>query len=226
MLASNRAAITEDVSSPTPGDDDDGPLGYHERKLLGRCTRLGCPLDARPDANQCPKHSEEEARRKRKTRRARRKARKLARKLWRKQNRCLGCGRKRLRKETRCIICIVAAGDARTLVVRSDGTKKARIEAATSIDRDGRVRYRGQGKRGRQSVASLDAKDLDDARDHLQSGIDGLTAVATALANLPRIQREGAKGAALAELRLAYRFVGEVLVRHGVIDPVVDEEEA
>lgn len=210
-----RSVVTEVVEN----------LTYWQRKERGRCTRAGCTEAARSDANQCEKHTADEAARKRRGRRKKKRAIRLARKIWRKQKRCLGCGGQRVKKETRCAKCIIEEGRAPALVVRSDGTKKARIEAATSIDRDGRVRYRGRGVRGRQSVASLDEKDLEDAAEHMQRGRDGKTLLATAFLSLPRIQREGAEGAWLSEIELAYRFLGEVLVRHRRIDPEPDEDE-
>lgn len=95
-----------------------------------------------------------------------------------------------------------------------------RIRARTYLEADGRVRYRGQLRRGRQSVADLDAKDLAIVRQYIakyDAAID--YARRPEAADVPRIQRDAAQREARGYLRTAARFCNEILVRNGD-DPV------
>lgn len=221
-MVNNGGAITDDVHLP---------LDYQKRKELGRCTYPGCPDDAREDAGTCERHGEQDRRRKRRSRRRRARAAKVLLAQRRAKKQCLRCGGKRLSGEEHCAKCLVTIGDitARAELVCHKGRdkKSERIEINTSIDKDGRSRYRGQGRRGRQSVAAIDSTDLGYAADAMKRGADGLAyASSAAVASLPRIQREDLKRASTAELLLARRFLDEVLVRHRVvIAPVVDDDE-
>lgn len=219
----NGGAITADVGAPS-----DEPLDYQQRKEIGQCTYPGCPDPARDDAGTCAKHGKQKARA---LRRLRRKRAKLARRLLAKRiakKLCLRCGARRLSGEEHCAKCLVVAGDIAAkaeLACRKSRSKKAdRIEANTSIDRDGRSRYRGTGKRGRQSVAAIDEKDLEYALDALQRMKSGLAfATSAATAQLPRLQKQNAINAALALGDQCCRFVEEVLGRHGHFGPVDPE---
>lgn len=223
-MVRNDRAITDDVGTPSE------PLDYQQRKERGVCTYPGCSDRAREDAGTCEKHGERDAKRKRRSRRRRRKLAKilLARRIAKKQ--CKRCGGKRLSGEDHCAKCLLAVGEiekkARLACHKTRDKKSDRIEINTSIDKDGRSRYRGQGRRGRQSVAAIDATDLAYAADALKRGTDGLAyAGSPTVAALPRIQRDDLKLASLGEVQLAYRFLGDVLARHRVIAPVAVEEE-
>jgi hypothetical protein len=222
MLASNRPAITPDVSSPIP-DEDDGPFGYHERKVMGLCTYPGCSARV-DDHNECTKHRAGTAKRKAKWRAKRaRIARKLIR-HWRKKKRCLGCGGKRLSGEDHCAKCTVAIGAAQLVVSQQAGQKEARIEAATTVDADGRWRYRGQAKRGRQSVAQLDDQDLRFALEALQKARDGIAWLSTVTDSaMSKNEKHDAVSAALAHATHASRLVDDVLDRHGYFKPIAPE---
>lgn len=229
MLASNRDAMTPDVSSPTPGDDDDAPLGYHERKVMDLCTYPGCPNppDRRPgkESCECEEHHDATLARKKRSRSRKRRARNKLRKIWRKKKLCLGCGGKRLPREKHCMKCLVAIGTtADRAATKSGDNKRDRIEARTTIDAGGRSRYRGQGRRGRQSVVSVDAKDLEYAIDALQRTRDGLTfAAAPENAAIPKSARRDAINAALSLANHASRFIDDVLARHGYFDSIAPE---
>lgn len=226
MQATNKSSITEDVCRIA----DEEPLDYQARKERGVCTYPGCPEPAREDAGTCEKHGERKARTKRRLRKRRKKLAKilLARRIAKKQ--CVRCGGKRLSGEEHCANCLLAVGDIATKAQlvrgKARGKKAERIEINTSIDKDGRSRYRGQGKRGRQSVAAVDATDLAYASDAMKRGVDGLAySRSSTVAQLPRIQREDLKKASLAELLLARRFLDDVLARHRVIAPPAVEDE-
>jgi hypothetical protein len=219
MFNSNRAAIADDISSPSVGEGE--PRTYQERKERGVCTYPGCPSSQGEESLRCPKHSELDA--KRKARWRQRQAKILRVRV--RKSQCLRCGGKRLSGEEHCGKCLVTMGKAERASLNSRD-KNARIEAATSVDAGGRSRYRGQGRRGRQSIAATDAKDLEYAVAALRRGVDGLELAASpVVAALPRIQREDVKRASDAQLLQAYRFLGEVLARHRVIDPVAVEDE-
>lgn len=220
-MVSNGGAITDDLAYSS----------YQEKKEAEVCTYPGCaePPDARPgkESAECEEHHERSKARQRRAKRARSRARQALRKIWRKKKLCKLCGDKRVPKQKHCAKCLVAIGGVSSAAVNKQVNKKAaRIEANTSVDRDGRSRYRGQGKRGRQSVAAIDSTDLTYAADALKRGTDGLAySSSTAVAQLPRIQREDLKRASLGEVLLARRFLDDVLARHRVIAPTVVEDE-
>jgi len=198
--------------------DEARPLATREdRKVAGVCTYDGCGEDADDESVECPKHRRKSARRKARWRKAKRK---LARKLLAKRIQkklCMRCGRKRLSGHDHCAKCFIAIGEGVHVVCPKNGDKKsARITANTSIDADGRSRYRGQGKRGQPKRGAIDAKDLGYALDALGRGVKGL-AFADALEGtaLTKAQRVEARGEALAQLDQAQRFIEDVLDRHG-----------
>lgn len=229
MLVSNRPAITEDVACQQR-EIDESRLDYQTRKERGVCTYPGCPNEPDERQNQesseCETHHEASKARKRRSKRRKKRARKALKKIWRSKGLCLGCGSKRVPREKHCAKCLVLIVGVPIVESDKKGDKASRIAAHTSIDRDGRSRFRGQGKRGRQSVAAIDSTDLTYAADALKRGTDGLAySSSTAVSQLPRIQREDLKRASLGEVLLARRFLDDVLVRHRVIAPTVVEDE-
>ncbi len=211
MMAGNGGAITDDV----------GGYGYQERKIRGLCTYPGCPELACEDAGMCELHR---ARARSRQQKWRQKRARLAKQLLasrKAKSQCLRCGGKRVSGEEYCAKCLVVLGEAEK---RTQGAcikirdKQAQIEAATKIDAGGRSRYIGQGKRGRQSVASIDAKDFDYAEDALRKMRTGLAFAASP--GLSRLEKHDAESAANALGDLAIRFIEDVQARHGhFVDP-------
>lgn len=196
-------------------------LDYQQRKERGICTRPGCPHPACEDSLLCKKHRMLAARALRRHRRRRRKAREIAEKRWAAQRRCLGCGEKRLKGHEHCAKCLVRFDRVEKLVGNHERNPKAdRIASNTSIDADGRSRYRGQGKRGRQSVAQLDDQDFRFALDALQKARDGIAFIAQKAAGLSKNERKAAIDAALAHALHSSRLVEDVLDRHGFFGKV------
>ena len=175
---------------------------YLEKKVAQLCTYHRCKCAPAEGAQLCPRHL-----RKQRKRDARYKARLRARR--RHAGQCAFCPAKS--KTYRCMACVIKAGFAPRKSVQSSVDKSARIAARTVMHGDGRTRYHGQARRGQQSRAQLDEQDLADAIARLQRAKDGLAAARSPEAQLlPRIQREEAERAALAQLELAGRFLDDV----------------
>jgi len=182
---------------------------YEDRKLDGKCTRCGSPADG--DSLLCVPHREADLK-------YQRKSKKKLRRQRRKEGRCAMCGCKA--DLYRCLPC-QAKHCASSVTGVSDGVQKfdeqlERIRSRTFLEADGRVRYRGRERRGRQSVADLDSKDLALVRTYLakyEAAID--YARRPEAADVPRIQRDEAVRAANDYLRLAGRFANDILVRNG-----------
>jgi hypothetical protein len=92
-----------------------------------------------------------------------------------------------------------------------DPSHVARIAAATSVDRDNRSRYHGQGVRGQPPRAFTDAKDVVFAIAELERGHAKL--VAAQLLEPGSRDRKHAERDAVEHVRLAANFVDEVLDR-------------
>jgi hypothetical protein len=224
MLASNRGAITPDISTPTPADDES--LGYHERKERQICTYPGCPDDA-GETGECDRHTARSRRRKRRWKRQQLARQKTLLKIWARKRRCLRCGAKRVSGHEHCTKCLVAIGTAPIVSGDKQVDKQQRIAAATTIDADGRNRYRGQAKRGRQSVAQLDDQDLRFALEALQKARDGIAWLSTvADGAMSKNEKQDAIGAALAHAIHSSRLVDDVLERHGYFKPIAPERKA
>jgi hypothetical protein len=135
--------------------------------------------------------------------------------MWSQKRLCLRCGSKRVLGEEHCTKCLVLRGAAlaRAADKRVDN-KRDRIADRTTIDADGRSRYRGQAKRGRQSVAQVDEQDLRYALESIQKAKDGLAFVAALPPGMPRVQKQDAIHAALSLADQGARFIDEVLGRH------------
>lgn len=184
------------------------PLSYQERKGV-LCTYPGCKRQPWDESLQCRKHTL--AHRKRQ-----RRANKNRRRKWARKQRCLRCGGKRAPDRRHCFDCLVETGElakkqhADFYEYKSSGTR-------TAVETDGyaRERYRGQGKRGRQSAAAIDDQDLGYALDAIGKAKLALAAIAHPdFAQLTRSQKIDATGAALAQAEHGVRFVEEVLDRH------------
>lgn len=211
MMSGNAGAITDDVAGDT----------YQERKELGRCTYPGCPDPACEDAGMCQLHRDRAAARQQKWRQKRARLAKQLLATRKAKSQCLRCGSKRVSGGEHCAKCLVVVGEA---AKQRDGVcikvrdKLATIEAHTKIDAGGRSRYIGQGKRGRQSVASIDSKDFDYAEDALRKMRAGFTLAANP--ELSRLEKRDAEQAANAFGDLANRFVEDIQARHGhFVDP-------
>lgn len=218
----NGGAITADVGAPSD---------YERRKELEVCTYPRCPNrpDERPgmESNECEQHHDASIARKRKhrrrrkrTRRHEKRARREEQKKWRLKKLCKQCGAKPLRGEKYCALCMVATGRAPAVIADNSRDKAARIAANTRIDKTGRSRHHGQGKRGRQSVGAIDAKDIDYAEDALRKMRAGL--VFASNPELSRLEKHDAVNAANSLGDLVIRFVEDVQSRHGhfgTVDP-------
>ena len=210
-MVNNGGAITDDV----------GGHSYQERKETGRCTYPGCPDPACEDAGMCQPHRDRARSRQQKWRQKRARLAKQLLATRKAKAQCLRCGAKRVSGEDHCAKCLVVVGD---LAARTQGVcikirdNHAQIEAATKIDAGGRSRYVGQGKRGRQSVASIDTKDFDYAEDALRKMRAGFAFAAGT--DLSRLEKRDAGSAANAFGDLAIRFVEDIQARHGhFVDP-------
>lgn len=201
---------------------------YAARKESGLCVRCGVKLASDSMSLFCDPHAADNRRRaaaaQRKVRGERRKA-----------GRCIYCGG--AADGIRCPAHQVKRTITKTLAVNKVVSKLGelsarfeRIRAQTILGEDGRTRYHGQLRRGRQSLARLDEKDIDTAITELLKAKDGLRlARAPKNAKLPRIQRKEADHAALSMAHLAIRVVMDALVRNGypvdVDDLVPDDVE-
>ena len=213
-----KPAVANQIAAATPRLD----LSYIDRKLAGLCTRRGCKLKALDDGQLCKKH---------------RTAARRATKRWdakmRKQRRaagqCASCGAKS--KAYRCLTCRTKRR-ARIATGTDNGLDKYaermdRIRARTFVEADGRTRYRGQERRGRQTVADLDEQDIDLAILYLTKCRGALRyARRPEAADVPRIQRREAEHAAIGELAMGLRFGFDICVRNGypVPEPVEDDD--
>ncbi len=186
---------------------------YQQRKEQGLCTRCGDP--AADGAGLCEPHLDDQRKR---------------------VARSLAVSRDRRREAGLCIMCPetrptpVPAGERTCSACRirrrrkplsaervnNDVNKRARIAAATRTHGDGRTRYHASGKRGSQPTEKLDAEDLLWARNAITIGEDALKMLLTpAVQQLPRIQREDVKHAALHQLIRAQGHLGDVIKRRG-----------
>lgn len=209
-------------------ETQDAPSGYQRRQLAGQCTRNGCPHDAVDGSDLCEAHVTSERARwkaiKRKTR-ARRRA----------KGQCIDCG-KRVKGDRLCAKHRIERDRyterATAGVPESVPTSAARIAAATRAQttsgNEGRVRYHGQGKRGAPSRAVQNAADVAKITRHLANATKALAfADSDATEQLPRIQRKGARDAALALWFAGARLILAMCIRNDVdvsntLDNLVD----
>lgn len=182
---------------------------YLARKLSGRCTRPGCKRKASPSVQLCRSHHyAAKAALKRHFERKRLDNRNAGQ--------CAVCGAKSERY--RCPTCAVKHAMTRppSRGANNGENQRSTIASRTSVDKDGRTRFHGQGKRGQQPRSQLDDQDLLTARRAIDKAMAGLSlARSPAMLELPRIQRKDAERAALAVAGQSARFVLEVLERNG-----------
>lgn len=188
-------------------------LSYAARKQLaidtGECLYPGCREEHADDSLFCSAHRDSE--------RARQKAfRRQRRQEWEAKRLCTRCGRKRKPGHGwGCPKCIIELGATQYRFVTTHVHKSKRIASRTEVDPDGRTRYRGQERRGRQSAQQTDESDLLEAKKAIDKAIAGLAlARSPEVQQLPRIQREAAKREALAQADHGSRFIEGVLERN------------
>ena len=185
------------------------PRTYQDRKVAIVCTRPGCTAEPSDDCNECPPHRLDSQKR-------RRRHRLKNRRLWAKKRLCLRCGGKRKQGRKWCAKCLIREDRARSLA--EDKQRDNNAERVTrEVEGDGyaRTRRHGQARRGQQPWWQLDAQDLDDAIVLLQRTKAGLELARDAeAAEMPRVQRQEIKHAALALAAHAGRFIDEVLDRN------------
>ncbi len=185
---------------------------YQARKEQGLCTRCGLPASDDQLCGDCASRlrpmiaaSVQRLRRQR-----------------RKRKQCARCG-ERSPDRYECLKCLLKLGRMPKSAMPAHG--KPTVDPATGFqDRveqspDGKLRARrrfvGQGKRGRQSGAQLDNQDLDDAKSCMDHGVYALEYFRTdAVQVMPKVQREDVKAAAIAKLKQAQRWLGEVIDRN------------
>lgn len=193
---------------------------YEDRKSGLVCTySAGCGKPATDDSALCKRHAKTEPKRTRASMRAIRAARRAMRQ-------CAECGESDSRTKSglyRCHVCstrLAATQASVTDSVTAFEEQLERIRSRTFLEADGRTRYRGRLRRGRQSVEDLDAKDRAIIGQYLAKYDAGIAyARRPEAADVPRIQRDAAQREARSYLRTAARFANEILVRNGD-DPV------
>lgn len=181
------------------------PRGYRDRKIHEPpiCARPGCLAGPADDSDLCPAHRDDKRRRQRESVAA-------ARAKLRRRRLCAGgCGRKSARY--RCPRCRIVVGRAPVGRVARGVDNSARIRKGE----DGRTRYHGQGRRGRQTHANLDDQDLEDAIKMLeQARIAIAYAASPEVKSWGRIAQADAMRAALSKVALGIRLAEEPLERH------------
>lgn len=199
-----------------------------------RCTRAGCTRagNGQISPDLCDEHHEDQKRRQREC---------MARKRekWDAEKLCTRCGGVRYQGRVWCRMCLRSLGRIESGDVNTDVDKAARVAAATRVDvtveKSGtkrRVRFHGQGKRGRRAGSDIDREDLADCEKALRLGTEGMAYAAQLdkadpSVRIPKVQRDDVKAQALARLVEAGRWIAEVVRRHGYEVPVmiVDDEE-
>ncbi len=189
---------------------------YEARKIAGACTYASskpCPRSPEDGAQLCRHHLHRERRRKRLSARRLRQERRDA-------GRCAeGCGAK---SETyRCAACAIRLNripPSAGVPAGVDKPAEDRAWRAGTHESDATTkRYRGRARRGKPPAARTDDEDLRYAVEAIEQSRKALAyAYSPAVAQLPRIQREAAKRAALAHVGHANRFLDELLERHKI----------
>jgi hypothetical protein len=179
---------------------------YYERKEAGLCTRCGVPaVDGGQMCEPClERHREATNAACARLREARREA-----------GVCGHCGKVRTGDEYACLACRLARGEVSTgpaiiAAIRTDSDPRFRV------GEDGRRRFHGQMRRGRQPASQIDDQDLELAIAQLTKARDHLRAIAASpeIAKLPKYQRDAAKREAFAMAEHGARFVEDLLDRN------------
>lgn len=184
------------------------------------CLRSGCGAPAADDSAYCTPHRDAQ-------RAADRQYRKRIRRRRKRLKLCRDCGAQlRPATATKPAEKIWCTGDrlkrnrinALRLVAGVDiGVEKTeRIAAATRKDDDGRIRYRGQMKRGQQPRPQLNRQDLGMAKECFHAFAAGIELLATDDARTwPSGDRESVEKATANRGARAQRHVGDILERLG-----------
>lgn len=197
---------------------------HQDRVLGGGCARGACGQPLKDGSAYCLVHDEEHRRNDRDSKRRMRRVKRRASKP-----KCLDCPRPARPKLAYCLQC------ATRLCTRRASTKPAKVVAPstvvadrTAVDRDGRSRFHGQGKRGAISRIDLTRKDLSWARDGITRALAGHEVVWAAM-DIPRSDRDAAKSVAWGVAIHAARTVLAAALRDGqdisgVLDSIADED--
>jgi hypothetical protein len=186
------------------------------------CLRSGCEDPAADGSAYCAPHRDKELEYKRKWR-----AKQVRRRARRKQCRDCGaplrsatatlpaekiwCTAHRIERNRLNALRVAMAGGGDTGVEKTE-----RIAAATRKDDDGRIRYRGQMKRGQQPRPQLNRQDLGMAKECFQAFAAGIELLATDDArSWPSGDRESVEKATANRGARAQRHVGDILERLG-----------
>lgn len=188
----------------------EGVSTYADRKLAGLCTRGRCTEPLAPDSQLCERHRREKAiqdgkhlQRKRANRRRR--------------GLCAECPAKST--TYRCAACVIRRGGVprgkpgrpgKTGVAKGVGHRAEQMRR----DNDGKMRFRGQLRRGRQTIEALDDRDIVDVETEIVRAKTALIVVRS----IDRKQRAAAEAVVLDRLNLVARFLDEILVRHKRIE--------
>lgn len=199
-LSSERGSLYGDVSTPSSPSTGSGEVR--------ECRRRGCSTAAADDSEYCDEH----AKRQRQYQAAymsRRRAAFARKKL------CTRCGRKRRPGSKWCSRCMLRDPRMKippvTLHVEN---KAARVLAATAIGTDGRERYHGTAKKGRRPIVEEHMADFDLIEPEVAAARKAIAhSWSPEVEQLPRIQRDEARMAALDRVFSLYRLLGDILRR-------------
>lgn len=224
LLSADRASVVAVPDSSSVG-----------QQVVSRvCARRLCTVVALEESEFCDEH----ARQKRQYDAAWIAKRRAG---WAKAKRCTNCGAaKRKRGSVWCAACVIRDGRIKISSVGQQVVGRAeRVAAATAIDRDGRSRYHGTGKKGRRSIQEENAADFDLVEKELAKLIgDAIVMVpkvrgaseyvwSSEAQQQPRIQREETRQRALGRVHVAYRLLGEILRRgrHPCAPQIADSDD-
>lgn len=192
-----------------PRDFTQSNVEIREAKVIaGTCVRNGCETTAADGSSYCQSHHEDQLAYQRRNA-AKRRAR------YARDGLCIRCGGKRSPGKKQCAACVIATGHVARRCIRPHGEKAQRIAARTKSAVETcngptsgyeRRRYRGQERRGRLSQSQENRTDMDEIARCLERAREGLEYCETdEVKNLPRIQRQEAREAAMSWLALAIR---------------------
>jgi hypothetical protein len=177
-----------------PDVDRDPPRGYQARLEANLCVQGLCPERPVDGADRCARHRAEQLERNRAWSEQRRKSRKRA-KL------CRDCGKPSKRR--RCPACRIVDGR----VPQRGADSGVDSAARTRKHADGRTRYHGQGRQGRQTNANLADGAIRQMQKLLEKAAAGLAyAESLEVQAQGRIVQGDARRAWLSLVHLAIRL--------------------
>jgi len=185
---------------------------YLNRKLAQKCLESGCDAPLLEGSARCERHDAACKARQRASIARRRK------RFGRREGgaRCKRCGAPRERYKP-CRKCAIERAELAKLNLPpeiTDTEKAARIAAATWIDPDGRVRYRGQMKRGQQPHSELNKQDFQWTDECLRAFKAGVRLLDDPLSkDWDREERARVKAATANQGERAARHIGDVVQR-------------